>query len=129
MGHTPSRVALALLLLLAVPACGTSYGLRGQIAGSAPCDRASPAAPLAGVHVTIACPNGAAPIDATTDANGVFSLLEAKNLDHACEVTLEKSGYETRRYPARALCRTDSPESRCGLATELLPVAAPKEAR
>ena len=135
MAQISTRAALTLLLVL--PACGASYGLRGQIGALERCEPATKAPraegePLAGVRVSVLCPDGTSRSETTTDARGTFSLLKGMKLDASCEVVLEKAGYDTRRYPARDLCASENNDGNgpyCGLATELSPTASSGAAR
>jgi hypothetical protein len=124
---------VAFTLLVVLPGCGASYGLRGQVAASAPCDRPTSAAePLAGVRVSLFCPNVTSRDETTTDKRGTFTLLKGKKLDGNCEVILEKAGYETRRYLGRDLCASQNNDGKgpyCGVATELLPVSRSEAVR
>jgi hypothetical protein len=89
------------VLLVVVSACDPGWGANGRVETLPPGGEAS--APLEGADVRIECP-GMAPVTATTDAQGEFSVSELGFLEEPCEVVVSRSGFAARRFAVGQVC-------------------------
>src|SRR5262245_55525298 len=101
--HLLYPIGLAVL----VSACHQAVLVRGTVdtVTCAPSASSAPErAPLAGASVSVACGNGPAIFQATTDARGRFSVAPAASVPMTCAAIVSKPGYATRRYSVEDLC-------------------------
>ncbi len=97
-------MGIAMGLLLSTSSC-VSYGFRGVAHGASTCGEGPHGAsfPLAGVAVSIRCPDGTA-LSTHSDEVGRFQLPLGRALAGDCSVEVSKEGYAARRYAIRELC-------------------------
>jgi len=97
---------LAVLLAVAVAACGQELLARGTVETVTCTSGAAPArAALADATVSVQCADISEPIfRTTTDARGQFTVVPPKSVPLTCTVEVTKSGYATRHYAVEDLC-------------------------
>ncbi|APR86175.1 Hypothetical protein A7982_11524 [Minicystis rosea] len=95
--HPRILPALAIVLSAFAAACDPAFWLTGTIK--------SPAGPLAGAEITLACP-GYTTQPVTSSADGRITFHQVPSIDPECRVRITKPGFRAHEITVASICHS-----------------------